>query len=88
MTAPSDAYSRIHDALDHSTAKGEGIPDGWYITDFLVIGTAESFHPDDAGMSMSFQVGPENDMPPHRILGLLEYTAARYRHLINQAEDD
>ncbi|QBI56833.1 hypothetical protein [Streptomonospora litoralis] len=84
--APSP-YARIHAALDRTVTTGEAIEEGWYLTDFLVIGAAESFAPENKGMSVNFRVGPEDEMPPHRILGLLEYSTARYRHIINQIDD-
>jgi hypothetical protein len=86
--ADTDPYARIHQALNRAVADGDAIEEGWYLTDFLILGVAESFHPGDKGMSVNFRVGPEDDMPPHRILGLLEYAVNRYRHMINQHEDD
>lgn len=87
----ADSYLQIRQALDRAQVVEEMDPD-WYLTDFLVVGVAESFKPEHKGKSLCFHIGPEADLPPHRILGLLKYALVRYEHSIGccleTSEDD
>lgn len=87
----ADPFEQVHQALYQAWQRNE-IEDEWYLTDFLVIGVAQSFNPERKGTSLCFQLGPEVDPPPHRVLGLLEYALTRYKHgvqcCLHDCDDD
>lgn len=59
----------------------------WLLTDYLVIYAAQRFGPDGEGWTMVGSVYRDDDVPGYRLLGLIEFAAARVRALINTPAD-
>lgn len=81
LAALNDPYARIHEALDRS-AEADEVGQGWHITDFVVVAAAESSRHNQREQTLMLYIGPKNEMPPHRTMGLLDYARQRYNHNI------
>ena len=81
MTDERAAYQRLEDAIrDVAALEGaEGI-----LTDWVIVGSFQRYEHDEHRTQV-LRLIPPNDIPYHRVMGLLDYATTLYRHEITEA---
>jgi hypothetical protein len=76
----AEAVDRVAEAYGEQSA-------GWVTTEYVVIWARQGWDDDGDPSTVVGTAVPENTVPIHRLLGLFEYAAVRYRKLIGTDDE-
>lgn len=82
------ADDELRVAIEHVAQAYAGEAAGWLLTEYVVIYAQQGWDSDGDAMTSVGMAVDGDTTPIHRLLGLCEYAAHRYRRLIWRSDDE